>query len=61
MLGPSTPLSPVLFDYGLDTIGGAVAEDTEIVLTQVEQGAGFRKLKRVRTAVMAKYPVRKFR
>jgi hypothetical protein len=54
MLGPSTPLSPVLFDYGLDVIGGALVEAVNPVLTEVERGAAFRKLKGVRTVVMAK-------
>ena len=54
MLGPSTPLSPVLFDYGLDVIGGALVETMNTVLAEVEQGAAFRELKGVRTVVMAK-------
>ena len=54
MLGPSTPLSAVLFDYGLDAIGGALVEDVNTVLAEIEQGAAFRKLRRVRMVVMAK-------
>ena len=54
MLGPSTPLSPILFDYGLDVIGGALVEDAKTVLAMVEEGAGFRQLKGVRTVVMVK-------
>jgi hypothetical protein len=54
MLGPSTPLSPILFDYGLDAIGGTLVEDLSGVLVEVEQGAAFRQLKGVRTVVMAK-------
>ena len=54
MLGPSTPLSPVLFDYGLDAIGGALVEVVNTVLDQVELGAAFRNLKGVRTVAMAK-------
>lgn len=54
MLGPSTPLSPVLFDYGLDAIGGALVEDNNTVLTMVEEGASFRQLTRVRTVIMTK-------
>jgi len=54
MLGPSTPLSPVLFDYGLDAIGGALVEDTKTVLAMVEEGASFRQLKGIRTVMMVK-------
>jgi len=61
MLGPSTPLSPILFDYGLDAIGGALVEDESGVLLEIEQGAAFRKLKGVRTMVMAKDSLREFR
>jgi uncharacterized protein (DUF4213/DUF364 family) len=58
MLGPSTPLSALLFDYGLDAIGGALVEDVNTVLAEIEQGAAFRNLKRVRTVVMAKDSLR---
>ena len=58
MLGPSTPLSALLFDYGLDAIGGALVEDVNTVLAEIEQGAAFRKLNRVRTVVMAKDSLR---
>jgi len=61
MLGPSTPLSPVLFDYGLDAIGGALVEDTNTVLTMVEEGVSFRQLTGVRTVIMAKDSLREFR
>ena len=54
MLGPSTPLSTVLFYYGLDAIGGALVENVNKVLAQVEQGTSFRALKGVRTVLMAK-------
>jgi uncharacterized protein (DUF4213/DUF364 family) len=54
MLGPSTPLSPFLFDYGLDAIGGALVEDTNTVLTMVDEGAPFRQLSGVRTVIMTK-------
>ncbi len=61
MLGPSTPLSPILFDYGLDVIGGALVEDAPTVLAMVKEGFGFRQLKGVRTVVMAKHSLREFR
>jgi hypothetical protein len=60
MLGPSTPLSPVLFDYGLDAIGGALVEVVNTVLAEVEQGAAFRNLKGVRAVVMAKDSLAEF-
>jgi uncharacterized protein (DUF4213/DUF364 family) len=57
MLGPSTPLSPVLFDYGVDVIGGALVERVNTVLAEVERGVAFRKLKGVRTVVIVKDPL----
>jgi uncharacterized protein (DUF4213/DUF364 family) len=44
VLGPSTPLSPVLFDYGVHILSGAVVEDAEAVLRAVSQGANFRQV-----------------
>jgi uncharacterized protein (DUF4213/DUF364 family) len=56
MLGPSTPLSPILFNYGLDVLGGALVEDAPAVVTMVGKGCAFRQLKSVRTVVMTKDP-----
>ncbi len=38
MLGPSTLLSPVLFDYGIDLLGGSVVENLDPVLQAVDSG-----------------------
>ena len=46
ILGPSAPLSPVLFDAGVDGISGTVVTDPERVLTSLAQGATFRQIKR---------------
>ena len=47
ILGPSTPLSPVLFDYGVDLISGAVVTAIEPVMHILSQGGNFRQLHRV--------------
>lgn len=44
LLGPSAPLSPVLFDYGVDMICGAVVADISPVLKAVRQGANFHQI-----------------
>ncbi len=56
ILGPSTPLSPILSDRGVDLISGAVVEDVESVLRAVSQGANFRQVRRqgVRLVTMQK-------
>jgi uncharacterized protein (DUF4213/DUF364 family) len=46
VVGPTTPLSPVLFDYGASVISGTVVTDSETVLRYVGQGASFRQIKR---------------
>ncbi len=44
VLGPSTPLSPVLFRHGVGWISGTVVEDIDAVLRGVSQGASFRQI-----------------
>lgn len=39
MLGPTTPLSPVLFDYGIDVISGARVNEPESILNAIGQGS----------------------
>jgi uncharacterized protein (DUF4213/DUF364 family) len=46
VLGPSTPLSPALFDFGVRILSGAVVENAEAVLRAVSQGANFRQVHR---------------
>ena len=48
LLGPTTPLSPVLFDYGVNIIAGSRVIDEEVVLHAVGQGATFQQVKGVR-------------
>lgn len=47
LLGPSTPLAPLLFQRGVDLLSGAIVEDIDAVLRGVSQGAGFRQLHRM--------------
>ena len=44
VLGPSAPLSPVLFDYGVDVISGAVVEKIDNVIKVINQGGNFRQV-----------------
>ena len=46
MLGPSTPMSPVLFEYGIDILAGSQIVDIERVLRAVCQGGNFRQVHR---------------
>ena len=46
LLGPSAPLTPRLFEAGVDAISGTRVRDPELVLRSVGQGATFRQIKR---------------
>lgn len=48
VLGPSTPLSPVLFEHGATIISGARVIDEAAVLRTVAQGATFQQVEGVR-------------
>jgi len=54
MLGDTTPLSPVLFDYGVDALSGTLVVDTERVLRCVSQGANFRQIKGTKRLTLMK-------
>lgn len=43
VLGPSTPLHPLLFDYGVDCIAGSVVTDKNLARTYLSQGAAYRQ------------------
>ena len=52
MLGATTPLSPVLFDYRADVISGTLVDDIDRVLRGVSQGATFRQIRGKRLVTM---------
>lgn len=54
VLGGTAPLSPVLFDYGVDFISGTIVTDPETVLSHVSQGAFYRQLKGLRRLTMTR-------
>jgi uncharacterized protein (DUF4213/DUF364 family) len=47
LLGPSTPLTSIWKDYGVNLLAGAIVEDIPRVLAAVGQGATFRQLHKV--------------
>jgi uncharacterized protein (DUF4213/DUF364 family) len=61
ILGPSTPLSPVLYDHGADFLSGSLVEKVDAVVAAVCQGGNFRQIRRrgVRLVTM-RPPLRPF-
>lgn len=60
IVGPSTPLSPALFETGATILSGAVIEKIDAVLSGVAQGANFHQLRQlgVRLVSMTANPER---
>ena len=54
LLGDSAPLSPILFDYGVDAVAGTRVADVATALRCVSQGANFRQIRGVRRLTMLK-------
>jgi len=52
ILGPTTPLSPLLFDFGADILAGSVVTEPEEALKCIKQGAIFRQVRGVMKVVM---------
>jgi uncharacterized protein (DUF4213/DUF364 family) len=44
LLGPSTPISPIFFEHGVDVVSGAVVTAIEPVLRLVSRGGNFRQV-----------------
>jgi uncharacterized protein (DUF4213/DUF364 family) len=54
LLGPSTPLTPLLFDFGVDLLSGVEIIDVEATLASVIQGVTFRRMEGVRRVTLEK-------
>jgi uncharacterized protein (DUF4213/DUF364 family) len=48
MVGPTTPLSPVLFDWGVDVVSGTKVVEPEKVLRSISEGAIFPQVQGVK-------------
>lgn len=56
LIGPSTPLSVVLFDYGVDALAGCVARDADELADVVREGGGVHAFRRCVRYVTLKKP-----
>ena len=54
MVGPTSPLLPVLFDYGVDVIAGVKVIEPEKTIRSISQGAIFSQVEGVKLVTMAK-------
>lgn len=54
ILGPSTPLTPLLFNYGVTYLSGARVANEEAAVTTITQGASLPQVKGIRLVTMAK-------
>jgi uncharacterized protein (DUF4213/DUF364 family) len=54
LIGPTSPLSPILFDYGIDAICGSKVVDEDKVIQSISQGATFKEVSGVRLLTLLK-------
>ena len=54
MIGPTTPLSPVLFDHGIDVICGTKVVDPERLIRFISEGATFKEVTGVRLLTLTR-------
>jgi uncharacterized protein len=54
MMGPSTPMSNCLFDYGIDILAGSKVTDSRILSRYIGQGSTLHKIDGLRRVTIAK-------
>lgn len=54
LLGPSTPLSPVLFAHGVDVLAGVRVDDADVLYRTITQGATFQQVRGVQKVTIAR-------
>jgi len=54
LIGPTSPISPILFDYGIDAICGSKIIDPDQLIRSISEGATFREVNGVRLLTLNK-------
>ncbi|HPN30173.1 MAG TPA: DUF364 domain-containing protein [bacterium] len=54
MLGPSTPMSKIMFDFGFDALCGTIVVDKEKTLNYISQAVSFKQIKGVEHLILKK-------
>ena len=54
LLGDTAPLTPILFNHGVDAISGTRVANSQLALNCISQGANFRQIKGTKRLTMIK-------
>ena len=54
MIGPTSPLSPILFDYGMDVIAGVKVVEPEKTIRSISEGAIFPQVEGIKLVTLAR-------
>jgi len=54
LIGPTSPMSPILFDYGIDAICGSKIIDPDQLIRSISEGATFKEVTGVRLLTLSK-------
>jgi uncharacterized protein (DUF4213/DUF364 family) len=54
LIGPTSPLSPMLFDYGIDAICGSKITDPDQLIRSISEGATFKEVTGVRLLTLTR-------
>jgi uncharacterized protein (DUF4213/DUF364 family) len=54
LIGPTSPISPILFDYGIDAICGSKIIDPDKLIRSISEGATFKEVTGVRLLTLSK-------
>lgn len=54
LIGPTSPLSPILFDYRIDAICGSKITDSDRLIRSISEGATFKEVAGVRLLTLSK-------
>lgn len=54
LIGPTSPLSPLLFDYGIDAICGSKVTDPDRLIRSISEGATFKEVMGVKLLTLSK-------
>jgi len=54
LIGPTSPMSPILFDYGIDAICGSKIIDPDQLIRSISEGATFKEVTGVRLLTLSR-------